>query len=512
MGTFRTISLCLAGVVVAGGAAAQPADSAALFRTLREHASPVAALTATAYETPALRSGAFSGSLTELSVGYELRREGQAVEQQKGDGEDFGRFAARSYKHISDKATVWGNAGYARGLKHNVVWNSASDYDLVFPYVTADSIGGDVKSEEYTFGGGYGHRSGRYTWGAGAGVRALHEYRDVNPRIRNISIDIDVRAGASMRIGTYRLGLSAALRVYKQTDQKIKYAGTLGDKSVYHLSGLGSHYAGFEGNANSEVRYLGSGCGATLVLVPAAGREGLHLTAGYDYLRIEKVLPGSNSLTLQKVMPHTFRGEAAWVRGTGDALRWGVALKARYDYRRGQEGIVDDRNSSQGRNTLGYLTLFEYSRLQGRLETTFGRENPRGAWYVSPWAEYLRRTSDYLYPAQNMEFTRAGGGADFLYTLQRRRTLFRLEAGGGYLAGLDDKLTLPVADLTASLVRMVQYEYDRLRQDAATARLGLRADYALRRVSLFLSAGYGAEFYGGGTSAHRVQVACGIAF
>ena len=328
-----------------------------------------------------------------------------------------------------------------------------------------------------------------------------------------IAIDIDAGAGASVRMGNYRLGLSAALRVYKQSGSQIQYAHSAGEKGVYHLSGLGSHYAGFEGNANSQTRYRGSGYGLTLALVPDAGRGGLHLAAGYEYLHIEKELPGSADLVLQKVVPRSFHAEAAWLRGSGNGLRWGVALKARYDYRRGDEGIVDDNNSSQGSGTLGFLTLFEYSALQGRAEAVFGVEAAGHAWYVCPWGEYRRRTSDYLYPAQNMEFTRAGGGVDFRCVLQRRSLLLRLEAGGGYTAGLDSGLTLPVADLAAPLVRMVQYDYGRLRQDAATFRVGLRADYALRRrMSLFLAADYGGGLYGDNTAAHHARVACGIAF
>ncbi len=85
--------------------------------------------------------------------------------------------------------------------------------------------------------------------------------------------------------------------------------------------------------------------------------------------------------------------------------------------------------------------------------------------------------------------------------------LLRLEAGGGYTAGLDSGLTLPVADLAAPLVRMVQYDYGRLRQDAATFRLGLRADYALRRrMSLFLAADYGGGLYGDNTAAHHARL------
>ena len=60
MGILRTILFAATGLAATGAAFAQQTDSASLFRTQREHASPVAALAATAYATPALRSEAFA--------------------------------------------------------------------------------------------------------------------------------------------------------------------------------------------------------------------------------------------------------------------------------------------------------------------------------------------------------------------------------------------------------------------------------------------------------------------
>jgi hypothetical protein len=36
-----------------------------------------------------------------------------------------------------------------------MLWNENADYDVIYPYVAADSIGGDMKFENYTFSGGY---------------------------------------------------------------------------------------------------------------------------------------------------------------------------------------------------------------------------------------------------------------------------------------------------------------------------------------------------------------------
>lgn len=34
-----------------------------------------------------------------------------------------------------------------------MLWNENADYDVIYPYVAADSVGGDMKFENYAFSG-----------------------------------------------------------------------------------------------------------------------------------------------------------------------------------------------------------------------------------------------------------------------------------------------------------------------------------------------------------------------
>ena len=187
---------CLLGI--AEWSQARPTEPDTLMRALREAASPTNALIREAYANPATRPDAFRHSLSELSIGYRLQSEEQPTVRQKGDRSDFGYFATEGYRHLSEKSTLWGHAGYRIGKRRNVVWNLASDYELIYPAITTDTVGGgDLTSEEYTFGGGYGHRGERFGWGASADVRAGQEYRTTDPRPRNITIDISATLGGS---------------------------------------------------------------------------------------------------------------------------------------------------------------------------------------------------------------------------------------------------------------------------------------------------------------------------
>lgn len=478
---------------------------AALISAIEEHLSPAADMTAAVRRNPALHAGAFAGDLTQASVGFALRSEEVAERMAAGDGEVSGSFAAESYRRLRHGGAVWGEAGYSRGTVRNVVWRSSADYDVVFPYITADSIGGDLFSEEYTFGGGYGRRGRRAAWGIEGGVRALHEWRTVDPRPRSIAIDLDFRAGAALRAGRYMAGASFAAKVYKQTGD-VDFYNPLGVKGEYHLSGLGAHFARFTG-VDAGSLYRGGGYAAMLTLAPADAGEGLYLSLEYVRQRVEKILVAYNNLPLQRIVPQSVSFGAAWTARSG-AVRWGAALRAQYDSRVGTESVVGEKISNIYA-VLAHLKMYGYSLATVRAEAFAGR----GAWCLVPWAEYRGMDEEYVYPAQSRRTDRVAGGADMVFTRGSERMWLRLSAGGGYDAVLQGSLALPVADIEAAIVEMVRHDFARMSLGAAEAHVSLRADRVLRRgVGIFAAGCYSLRRWNDGTLSHAAALSVGIAF
>lgn len=426
-----------------------------------------------------------------------------------GDGEVSGSFAAESYRRLRRGGAVWGEAGYSRGVVRNVVWRSSADYDVVFPYITADSIGGDLSSEEYTFGGGYGRRGRRAAWGFEGGVRALHEWRTVDPRPRSIAIDLDLRAGTALRAGRYMAGASFAAKVYKQTTN-VDFYNPLGVKGEYHLSGLGAHFARFTG-VDAGSLYRGGGFAAMLALAPADAGEGFYLSLEYVRQRVEKILVAYNNLPLQRVVPQGVSFAAAWTVRRG-AARWGAALRAQYDCRSGTESVVGEKISNIYA-VLARLEMYGYSLATVRAEAFAGRVQGRGTWYLMPWAEYRGTDEEYAYPAQSRRTDRVAGGADMEFTRGTARMRLCLRAGGGYDAVLQGRLALPVADIEAPIVKMVRHDFARMSLGAAEAHVSLRADRVLRRgVGIFAAGSYSLRRWNDGTLSHAAAVSVGIAF
>ena len=158
------------------------------------------------------------------------------------------------------------------GVKRNVVWNETSDYDWVYPYVLGDSVGGDLRCEEYYFAGGYAREYGRVTWGGTLDYRAAVEFRNIDPRPKNVVGELNASLGISLRTKThYGIGMSAFATKYKQSNE-IKFYSELGQSKVYHFTGMGMDYARFSGNNNSAY-YKGKSFG---------GNIGIHIKRSAD--------------------------------------------------------------------------------------------------------------------------------------------------------------------------------------------------------------------------------------
>lgn len=299
----------------------------------------------TPYLNPALNYYCYSDSYSSLSISGDWDNESRALNAQEGDGWGGFKVAADSYVRMSDASRIWGNAYYHNGERKNVQWNESADYELIYPYVMADTIGGDIKSETYFFEGGYAASHGRWTFGGEFSYRALLEYRDVDPRPRNSIADLQGKAGASYQFNKrYAVALSAEAHKYKQNGD-ITYYNELGVSKTFHLSGLGTSYTRFDGTRNT-VRYQGHIFGAGLDLLPVKSDGGWTSSVSYQHAFYEKILPGANDLTLNELDEDRYQGEIAWTSATTRNHNWGIKANAEFRDRKGTEILYGDAVNS----------------------------------------------------------------------------------------------------------------------------------------------------------------------
>ena len=165
-------------------------DNPDSLQAVRECLSPLFAFGEKSYANPALQPYARQFSLSSLRLSGEYKNEKEAVIVQQGSGYRQGVFRAESYLHLNPRTTVWGHAGYRSGKIKSVCWNETSDFELLYPYIMADTAGGDLNTESYTFCGGYSRIYKHFSWGLSGDYRAMIEYRKTDPRPRNIVSDL----------------------------------------------------------------------------------------------------------------------------------------------------------------------------------------------------------------------------------------------------------------------------------------------------------------------------------
>ena len=166
---------------------------------LWEHRSVVASFVELSYRNPAVRYDRYSSSLTRATVGGQYTSESEPVLLQSGDGEKSIGFQADSYIRKKNYC-LWGNALYRNGRVKNLKWNETSDWELLYPYLLADSVGGDLSKEIYSFTGGYAARYESITWGGNFSYEASVAYRGIDPRPKNTTSDLSLSLGLSIPV------------------------------------------------------------------------------------------------------------------------------------------------------------------------------------------------------------------------------------------------------------------------------------------------------------------------
>lgn len=469
-------------------------------------------MTPQAYENPAIKQWMLAESYSSLSGVYRNERQSKAIDRQRGDGLDYWGIEADSYiKHKS--STLWGSAAYHNGHERSVVWNESSDADLIYPYFTADSVGGDLKGEIYSFSGGYADHNERWSWGVSLGYTAGLYYRNVDPRPRNVTGKLDISAGGAMRIGSsdYHAGVSVNFRKYKQTCS-LEFVNEMTTGAFWHLTGLGTHYQRFTSNSSSHY-YNGQRWGASLDLYPSSQRGGV-LSVNYSNFAFDHILTGLNKLPLASVSENSLRLQGGWL-APGEQHDWAVNAGATITKRTGTENIFGDPASSIYPQ-IGSMDMYTHT-LTALTVSGLWQWRPDNATELSvkPEAVYERSRESYADPKRHITLSHITPGI----SLRADRGLGRLWRMGvslsaHYAAPADCNMNMEYDSSTLPQLRDMEVDkYDILSKSHTTIGAGVHASRAINnKYALQLSGRYNYGSYAQGIRVDNVDIALSFIF
>ncbi len=320
--------ILLLTLVCPSGAYAQIADAYISNDTL---ATDAATLT---LANPALKPWGWEKSLSSISVGFTGERYNSAPVSYDGKGYGTAYFDAESYLKTSNSA-ITGHASYSNGTRFGISGCEVSDPELLYPYFTADTVGGNMRSECYNFGGSYSSSfsGGKWIYGAELHYIALLEYRQRDPRPKNTVGQLDFGASIGLKTGNYYLLAGGKAYKYSQSNS-ISFVSELGTVKIFHLTGPGFQYNRFAGS-NRDVNFSGWSRGVSLTLWPAS--EGAFASASYDCVTLRKILKNLNNLPINRLTDNVVKAEIGWKTHTNT-----FSANLTYDHRNGVENIFGD--------------------------------------------------------------------------------------------------------------------------------------------------------------------------
>lgn len=454
---------------------------------------------------PALHGQSYRSSFSQLSLGLDMQHQSQAFVPEKGSGYTMPYLKVNTFHHLDDASCVWGAASYTTGRQHDIRWNSTSDYDLLQPYVLADTMGGDTRRERYDLSGGYALRLNQWLMGAEMIVRAEQEYRSHDPRMRGVVTDLNLRLGASRDLSRYRIGAAVDGNIYRQTNSVAFYREE-GVIPEYQMTGLGTEYSRFSGDKRS-LYYDGGGLALTLHASPV-DRNGLYADITLDEHRYHRKLADFNSMPLTDLYEEHVGATLGWKQNKDHH----ITVFGNFDYTRriGNEH-VGGTSDARYFPVIACLTMYKGFLLDGSMGALWGKDG-RHAVII---AGYRSQGEQYVYPHRQVDvghvYTHLQGQC---FLRPSRKLLLTVDAHASYSAAISDKYVMPLANMNADVTRLVQHKYDYAKANYTAIGANVRADYAWKdtRYGLFAELGGDETFCSMGEHQATLQCSLGITF
>lgn len=476
---------------------------------LKERYSSYAYFRGNIYENPADKALEYITSLSEFNAAYKYKQERQPIVSELGGGMSVFRIRANSYLHINDNSTIWGNAEYSTGVKKDVKWNSISDYDKIYPYILADSLGGNMDTETYSFGGGYSYKLRNMRLGVELTYRASQEYRNIDPRPRNIVSDLNAKIGASFSLNAkYNLGLALLGGKYIQFGD-IDFYNELGVIPEYKMNGLGIYYHRF-GGSQTSLMYRGKSIGTVISILPY-NQSGISMNLGHEYWGFERIMKGFNNVPTNSLGTNKTYMNISYIDHIG-LHQYGIKAELSYENKGGKDNIIGKAVSGTY-PILGKLPMFIQNNLKSKISIMYNLNSDIIDFSIVPSLSYDKIYIAYVFPEREVNYTPITPELNIRLRRYKRKHNMGLNVVLGYSNIINKKIILPIQNKETFIDKYTIDKYKLISSNSLF--FNLRYDlnlYIKDKRSFNISIYYGFLDYRKDINSHSLNISAGIVF
>ncbi len=413
-------------------------------------------------EEPSLRHMQYETSFTQLSLSYEDHRKDGYGLFQEGLGHRRGSLSTQTYLRDTYGMTLWGKAGYSRGVEKSIKWGSSLDLDRLYPYYVADSVGGDMTMECYSFSGGLNAPLPIGNIAAEASYMASHGVRTVDPRPRGIVSDFEVKAGYSLKVSPqYILGCDFSFDTYKQAMNVVHYNET-SQAAQWLMTGVGNTF-NRTSLGKGTMYYIGHKVGGGVSLVPY-GQAGLYAAFGYGYSFLERVFAELNAAPVNNYREQTVQGRLGYLH-SGGRHDYGIRSDVMYRLRIGSDKILGDAASGEY-EVITTLPLFVGEVTSVGAAAFMGSKSVAlFSWLISSSVRYDRTVLRSIYPERAMIYNYLSPALDIKLSRVRGAHELTLTASGMCRRVLSSKQTMLRALLSPTMLAYLDHNHAYLSGD-----------------------------------------------
>lgn len=446
------------------------------FKGIRERIELSQGIINDLYANPSLKSFQYQQSLTPVDISY-FSESKELYNYQKGSGNQGFRFNTESYqKNIYPDITLWGKATYENYKQKNLRFNETSDFDIVFPYVTADSIGGDLNTETYYFAGGLAKTIAAWTIAGQVGYKANLAHRQVDPRPKNNSSDIDAKiATAYLLSNRYAIAADLGVRYYKQRND-LAFVSGLGRPSIYLFNGLAAYNSLISGSSENKgaMLYEASGVQAQLSVAPI-DKNGLFVEVGINQNMGFRTVPHSIS-TANEWTDQIWSGKIGYFK---NKLNWRYGALAKIDLqtRKGTESLFNNDGSNLGYTKIAEISSYRYYNFRYKLDAFVGQRN----WTINPHASYAQFKEQYISPFREQLADNLDIGLKGQYLWDFKDGLFGISLNLQKRMLLNSRYKFNGLRQGSGIAEMLQQNYNYLTAEPLLIEGNLRYDFAVSK-------------------------------
>lgn len=497
-------TIILTFLYLVAGIAAGAQDSIPV-RLIWEQTSPVVQLRDELYASPSMRVYQRENTYSALSAAFRKYNQDLYL-QQEGSGRQTFTVHSETYLKPKEELTLWGKAYYNNERLYKVRFNETADYHLVYPYVMADSVGGDLKAETYAFSGGIAKAAGEYQLGLGAGFKGRQSYRDRDPRAQNVTSEIDLALSASRKLGSrYALALDLDGTKYGQRNS-LSFVNEISTPLVYHAAGLGA-YNEFLAGTRTSANFNGWGYGAHLQLSPVQ-YKGWFAHAGFRQWNVGKLLENI-TFDVGKVRELTLNGSIGYLYQQ-NRQHFIAELKATRVKRKGFEAKFNNRDAQAGIQLISEDLHYQHDYNALGVRSVYGRTGRAIDWFVGIEGTVHDHVEQYVQPDRELSYNNVVAGLDFTARKQVRSTFISLNLLAQRQENLQSRGSWPDVDPRKGIYPMLNSNFAYLTASGMNYGGGVRVDFPLTaRLSCYISADAG---YQSGTGKRDFRILTAFQF